>query len=345
MNSKFQMAKVAVVGFVLVCSLWFAGKPAAHGQAVKTLDPKAWGSNHVNGEIPEFVHGDECLFCHRNTIGARWQKNAHGVTLRQREDAVELQPLLKAQPALAKLGDEIEYFLGSRQHIRFLKKTGYGKFALLTTQADLPPGTDKQAARWRNASQPAWENEKFANRCAGCHTTAVNAQTRTFAAFGLDCYVCHGYVNLEHTNDTTRMLLAKANRTPKEVVTSICAQCHLRSDNGEAKAKSNGLPYPNTFIAGDNLFQDYQVDWRRADDPKLNPGDRHIWRNVRDVAINDQTTTCLSCHQIHAADPATRTQKHYGLPRAPICFECHSSTAGQFTQVRKYEVRSGLCEY
>src|SRR5258707_9988874 len=28
-------------------------------------DPAAWGSNHAGNPVPDFVHGDECLFCHR----------------------------------------------------------------------------------------------------------------------------------------------------------------------------------------------------------------------------------------------------------------------------------------
>ncbi|MBL8187601.1 MAG: hypothetical protein JNK38_06315, partial [Acidobacteria bacterium] len=30
----------------------------------KKLDPAAWGGNHIGKPIPEFAHGDECLFCH-----------------------------------------------------------------------------------------------------------------------------------------------------------------------------------------------------------------------------------------------------------------------------------------
>lgn len=314
-----------------------------NAQDKKPLDPAAWGKNHAGQQVPEFVHGDECLFCHRNTIGATWQKNAHGVTIRQREDAAELTPLIKTNPAIANLDGEIEYFLGSRRHVRLLKKDGYGKFALLTAKAVLGP--DKKLVEWRNAEKPVWQKEKFANSCTGCHATGIDAKTRAFAAFGLDCYVCHGNVSLEHTNDTSLILLSKKNRTGKEVVTSLCAQCHLRSEQGAAQSQSTGLPYPNTFIAGDNLFQDYLVDWKRADDPQLNPGDRHVWRNVRDVALHDESYTCLNCHQVHVADPASATQKHRRLPRSPICFDCHSQAEGQFKQVQKYVVKSALCEY
>ena len=27
-------------------------------------------------EVPEFIAGDQCLFCHRNDIGPAWGKNA-----------------------------------------------------------------------------------------------------------------------------------------------------------------------------------------------------------------------------------------------------------------------------
>ena len=64
----------------------------------KMVDPAAWGSNHVGKPVPEFIHGDECLFCHRNDIGPGWQKNSHGITLRQQEDAPDLAQVLK-EPA------------------------------------------------------------------------------------------------------------------------------------------------------------------------------------------------------------------------------------------------------
>src|ERR1041384_2673716 len=87
------------------------------GAPTKPLDPKAWGSNHAGRPVPEFVHGDECLFCHRNDIGPGWSKNTHGVTVRQREDAPELEEILK-QPALSAFASQVEYFMGSRHRVR-----------------------------------------------------------------------------------------------------------------------------------------------------------------------------------------------------------------------------------
>lgn len=310
---------------------------AAQGQA-KKLDPAAWGSNHAGKPIAEFPHGDECLFCHRNTIGSTWQNNAHGVAVRDREDAPELRELLKNNPKLNSMAEEIEYFLGSRHRVRFLKKEGYGKFAILNSQAIL--NSEKKVEKWEASESPVWDKDKFGNSCAGCHATAVDVKTKAFSAFGLDCYTCHGIVNGNHGNDTSLVLLSKKNKSDAKIITSLCAQCHLR----ESKSKSSGLPYANNFIAGDNLFQDLVVNWGRAEDPALNPGDRHIWRNVRDVAVNgDESITCINCHQVHAGGNANPTIRHRRILRAPICSECHA--ADSFKNPVQYTVRSSLCEY
>jgi hypothetical protein len=295
-------------------------------------DPASWGGNHIGKPIPEYVHGDECLFCHRNNIGITWQKNAHGTTVRQGEDAPALQAIAQKQPALSSLAAQFEYFLGGRHRVRFLKKEGYGKFSLLNTQAVLGP--EAGIERLVEAEKPSWDKERFANRCAGCHSTAVDASTRAFTAFGIDCYACHGDVTLEHTKDTSLMWLSQKRRDDARAITSICAQCHLRL----GKSRSTGLPYANNFIAGDNLFQDYEVDFAKADDETLNPGDRHILRNVREVVVRGQlSTTCLTCHQVHA----NSTAKHRAATFGNLCADCH----GPKLEVKKYEVHSALCEY
>lgn len=128
---------------------------------------------------------------------------------------------------------------------------------------------------------------------------------------GLDCYTCHGDVSLDHTKDTSQIWLSKKRRDDALAVTSICAQCHLRG----AVARSTGRAYPNNFIAGDNLFLDYSADFVKADDGSLNPGDRHVWRNVRDVTGNASGTTCLSCHSVHGNSSAKHRRNLLRLPQ------------------------------
>jgi hypothetical protein len=300
----------------------------------QTIDPAGWGSNHVGKPIPEYVRGDECLFCHRNDIGTTWQKNAHGTTLRQREDADSLSKLTQNEPKLAKFATEVRYFLGGRRHTRFLKKEGYGKLSLLTVKAILR--SDGQLESLTGVENATWDKDKFANQCAGCHATAVDPATRAFTVIGLDCSTCHGDVNLEHTNDTSLIWLSKKRRNDPKAITSICSSCHLRG----GKSKSTGLTYPNNFVAGDNLFQDFVVDFSNAEDESLNAGDRHIWRNAREVAVYGASSpTCLSCHDVHSGS----SFKHRRLPRTSMCNDCHAE--GSYKPAKQYTVRSPLCEY
>ncbi|HEY7545997.1 MAG TPA: multiheme c-type cytochrome [Blastocatellia bacterium] len=327
----FSLRKIKIL--LILAVIIFAVVSFASAGQEKQIDPAAWGSNHVGKPMPDYVKGDECLFCHRNDIGPTWQKNAHGITIRQREDAPELTSLLNSQAALKTLAAEVEYFMGSRHRVRFLKKAGYGRFAILSVQAALNEGKIEKLI---DADKPAWDKDKFAARCAGCHTTAVDAKTKEFSAFGLDCYTCHGNVDLEHTNDTSLILLSKKKKDDSRTITSICAQCHLRG----SASRTLGLPYPNSFVAGDNLFQDLQVDWSKADDENLNAGDRHIFRNVRDVVLYGKTTTCLNCHAVHA----NSSLKHRRLLRDASCVDCHQAE-GPLKNLKPYTVHSPLCEY
>ena len=302
------------------------------------LDPAAWGTSHAGTLPPDFVRGDECLFCHRSTVGVTWKDTSHGAAVRHREDAPALAATVRTEPALAPVAAEVEYFLGSRNRARPMKQTGVGRFALLDAQGELDGGG---VTRWI-ARSLSWDDERFANRCSGCHATGVDPATKTFSAFGLDCYTCHGDVSLEHTKDWSLVWwsAARRNETGFEAVqamTSICAQCHLRG----GRSASTGLPYPSTFIAGDNLFKDFRVDLARADDPALNPGDRHVLRNVRDVALfGARAPTCTTCHRVHAQTSA----RHRLVPRAPVCMDCHEFE-GTTVRTARYVVDSPLCEY
>jgi hypothetical protein len=243
--------------------------------------------------IPEFVAGDQCLFCHRNDIGPIWQKDAHNLTTRPKDGSEEL------------------YILGAGKTTRELKKTGYGRFAIHD------PGG-------------AWNADKFANRCAGCHTTAVDAETKAFAYYGIDCYACHGAVNLEHTNDTSLIILSKKRRRDPKMIASICGSCHLRG--GHSKAK--GFPYAYHFVPGDDLFTGYEVDLNN-----LNTSDRHIYRNIRDVLQHNSDVTCLSCHALHQ----NSTRKHRLVLTSPACLDCHNET-GPKKDVKPYVQSSETCE-
>jgi predicted CXXCH cytochrome family protein len=133
------------------------------------------------------------------------------------------------------------------------------------------------------------------------------------------------------------MLLSRASTASAAVEISICASCHVRT----GRSRSTGLPYPNHFVPGDNLFRDFAVDLSDEAVTVENPGERHVLENIREVILRGETdATCVSCHDVHQESSA----KHARAKRRELCFTCHNET-GDARVVKSYEPRSVLCRY
>lgn len=302
--------------------------PVAPGK----LDPAAWGGDHVGRRVPEYVTGDECLFCHRNDVGPSWASNRHATTVRTAGSEAPAVSGLTGSSGLKQAASDGELLLlGRGKRVRFLKPNGYGKLSLFK-ETSTPPVLASGSAR-----RGVWDEHEFEGSCAGCHCTGVDARTVRFSATSLDCYVCHGEAKLEHTVDTRNMILSKKRADPARVVISICAQCHVR--NG--KSRSTGLPYPNSFVAGDNLWRDFEVDFSDRSLAALSPADRHILENVRDVVLyGKEKISCLDCHDVHKGS----SEKHRRVRRQDYCWHCHENR--RVKQVREpLELHNETCEY
>ncbi len=308
---------------------------AAPPSIKKPLDPAAWGADHVGQPAPQFMESGECLFCHRIDVGITWAGNKHNRTVREPQADEPAMVALRADARTKPFADDVQLILGDTRAQRFLKRDkAYGKLDLLSTTAAMGRG---RRPRLESIERVHWDDQAFATACAGCHTTAVDPQTHAFAAVSLDCFACHGDGPAEHSNDPKLMPLAKARADSAAVVTSVCASCHVRF----GKSKTSGLPYPTNFVAGDNLFKDFQVDFGRADDEKMNPADRHVMANVRDVVVEGiETVTCLSCHDVHAGS----TKKHRALKTQQSCMMCHDAGA-PISGHKTYTVHSERCQY
>jgi hypothetical protein len=304
-------------------------------EAPKNLDPAAWGGDHVGKPVPEYMTGDECLFCHRDKVGAKWGANRHNLTLRPFEKGSPAHAALKASPA-KNVAEDIKFVLGNEQRQRFLKPAqAYGRLELLSVEWT-PPRQNKPH-KLMHAERPHWDAATFGNACAGCHTTAVEPKTKAFAALSLDCYVCHGNVPAGHTKKPELAHLSPRRKDHARVATSICAQCHVRT----GKAKSTGLPYPNNFVAGDNLFRDLQVDFSQEVLVTLSAADRHVLDNVRDVVVfGKESLTCLSCHDVHGRS----SKKHHQVPASDYCLICHQA-GGRKRDVKPFSSHSKTCGY
>lgn len=261
--------------------------------------PSGPRNDHVGKPLPDYMTGDQCLFCHRNVVGPTWEKEPHAWTIRP----------VGVEPAVAHIPKDATHVVGSPQHYRALKLMGYGKFAVLA------------------ADGKTWQPDVFATQCAGCHTTGVDPGTHAFSAYAFDCYACHGDLTTDHTTKPEQAWLGnKRQRQPREIV-AICGQCHLRG----GRSQSTGLPYPNNFIAGDDLFADFKVDLKREYDPSLNPADRHAYTYTRNVLERGSTQTCLECHRVHGRPDL----KH------EYCVDCDELPAAKSAG----KVRSETCQY
>lgn len=318
------------------------------------VDPAAWGDDHVGKPLQSYITGDECLFCHR-TIGPTWPDNPHQRTIR---------PATSEELAIARLrqiangntlADETRYLMGAQQITRYLRRSKeYGKLEMLLTsfvpnQVLHSDGKQKKEStnrgELRNGDNPMWDQKTFGDRCAGCHATAVNTEMRAFSALSIDCFACHGDVDLGHSTGASSVLLSSKskNNNPRMII-SVCGQCHLRG----GQSKSSGLPYPNSFVAGDNLFRDFQVDFSEAAIEALSAVDEHIFHVAREVAVFDSSDmTCLTCHNVHQADGA----KHQQLESSKICTVCHvpgtnnTRLRDEMLHENRHRSHSGVCDY
>ena len=330
---SFNLSRRASTVCVFVCIAVALTPSGAFAQARDSL----WGSDHVGKPLPEFTSGDECLFCHRD-VGPGWPTNRHGQTVRAADPEAESVAALGRLPEIKSLAGEVELLLGGPTRQRFLRRSmQHGKLDLLSVE--WKPAKSGPEGVLIQPQQAQWDAKTFGNRCAGCHTTnnldgMPLVGLRESPHFGLNIVV-------KRVMDVVLSLLALVFLSPHRkdsaaVVTSICASCHLRT----GKSLSSGLPYANNFVAGDNLFRDFRVDLSDAAIQSLNPGDRHVQQNVRDVVLRGrEDVTCLSCHDVHTQS----SRKHDVVADGEICLTCHGTRSKK--DRKPYEVHSTTCGY
>lgn len=323
----------ASVAFFILAAIFIASLfSSAENKNAPALDPAAWGENHAGQPLPQIEEGGSCLFCHRGTVGIDWDTNRHNKTVRLFQEAEGDRIKLQDAGLGAALLDEIAYVVGDTRLHAYLKPSeGYGAADLLNVQYDL------QAGNVRKVKEMAWRKEAFNESCAGCHATGFDTTTKTYQALTLDCYTCHGQPEISHTANPEQALFNDIALPPPRVEMSICGSCHIRS----GKSKSTGQPHANNYMPGDNLFQDLEVDWSDEAMAQLNPSDRHIMLNIREVVLyGNEAMACTTCHGIHKQT----SLRHRKLQDERYCFICHTGSDSK-SGIRSYEVHSEVCGY
>ncbi len=310
---------------------------AAPPQPQGKLDPAAWGSDHVGQPLPPYTESGECLFCHRDQVGGTWARTstiARSAT--PRPASRRLRPCEPIRPPRT-WPTRCKLILGDTARQRFLKRAEeYGKVDMLSVRAALGRGG---RARLEHAENPHWDAQDVRPVVRRLpHDGRRPQDARLRGALARLLLVPRRRAGRAHANDPKLMPLAKAR---KDLARRRDFDLRLVPRAVRQESKSSGLPYPNNFVAGDNLFKDFQVDWALADDAKLNPADRHVLDNVRDVVVYGQENmTCLSCHDVHSGS----SRKHRDLPDQKYCLQCHVEGKDK-KQLLRYEVHSDRCRY
>lgn len=213
--------------------------------------------------------------------------------------------------------EEIDILLGDGPNVRFLKRLSeYGKASVFSVSYSADPEAKRPRDCFSNLENPHWDDRLFADRCAGCHATGIDTQTASMSTPSLECYVCHGLTEIEHTTPEETALLSGKQPTDPRIELSICGQCHLRG----GRSNATGRPYPTNFVPGDNLLRDFKVDFDEASLSAMDPIDRHVFVNARNVLhLGEAGLTCTTCHTIHA----NSTDKHADLDEVAYCAICH----------------------
>ena len=296
------------LGIVLVCA-------AARGDAAATR-PGGWGGDHVGKPVPEFTSGRRVPVLppdgRRADVGReppRRRRSARPI----REPA---GPGGAAQVAGAKDAGRRGRAAAGRPATACGSSSGGGARQAGSAVRRVDSAACRRRGKLTPPNAALGQPERSATRCAGCHATGVDSQQADVLRLSLDCFVCHGDVPEKHTNERRPgSSCRRSARDRPRVVTSICAQCHVRT----GKSQSTGLPYPNNFVAGDNLFRDFQVD---LSDAALQKAESRptgtCWRT--------SATWCCSARRTSPACRATtftssRAKKHHRVADGDICLQ------------------------
>jgi hypothetical protein len=197
--------------------------------AQATLDPAAWGGDHVGQPVTQFTSGDECLFCHRD-VGTTWSANRHGQTVRLAEPQSPTLAALTRQPALQGLAAEVELLLGAEPRSLSQGSLDHGQLDLLTVEWVRTTASGKPPSRTAGLGQPQipiparYSHGRFGNsrsfgRLVGMFRVPAKCQNMTSG-------------RLVH-------LSPKRHDGPQSLLQS--AANVIPHGNGQ----STGLPYPN----------------------------------------------------------------------------------------------------
>lgn len=284
-----------------------------------------------NSGLPGYEGSDGCRECH-SIEHEQWRGSTHARTVHEPSES-EKQLLRRSLLC----GDEdAAFILGERHARRFMIASPGepGKHVMLPCRYDVGP------AEWVGLHESDWKTLTWEKECGACHTAGFSSDDYSFRELGVGCEACHG-PGSRHGEHATSGKMISFGALPAKGEVTICASCHLQG----GKSRATGLNYARNYVAGDDLFDDYQFDWGKLNSTPENadnPIDIHQKLLIRDATRASADTgnqlRCTSCHEFHRMGH----DKHEKLARQEFCYLCHARAD---FKVKEYNQSCNVCEF
>ena len=287
-----------------------------------------------------YVGSDKCEYCHLEHYNS-WKNTLHSQTLQdvtQNQDALaaEIDPVIirrdlqAAADLLAVAVDDV--YIPKTEEIKYTIGRQWEQGYLISKHDTLyvaPIQYSAREERWVSHNEADWDKRPWLTKCAGCHATGVDIETRSFAEPRVGCEACHGpashHVALpEAAVFQKHRTIVNPSHLPTGFRNQICGACHSR---GKA-TKVAGVDWPVGYRPGRALGIYYQATSFAAGD------DRFVYPNEfakgRYMQYNDwkksvharEGVACTTCHYMHPLGVAPNQFQTKGAG-SQQCLQCH----------------------
>jgi len=293
----------------------------------------------------KFVGSATCKKCHERTY-LNWRTSLHSRMMRDiKQDPLSIIGDFESPSDVRKFGEEeVAYTLGSQWKQMYLKRTG-DDIEVLPAEYTIASG------RWKPYYPDDPAKRDWWTECAGCHTTGVDPEKKTFVEMGIGCEACHGpgSNHVEAVPGFEMTTIIQAGRLTPAQAAQICGSCHTRG-----RDKSGKYAYPVAYQThkGEANMQRYFT----AVAPTKGDESKYFWPSGESRYSNQQYldwkqsehakvgVTCVTCHSVHKSktplsatmDPSdllTSIRSKTRLFEDRLCKSCH--TAPQYRSVHR----------
>ena len=298
----------------------------------------AYGSNKANGSgkvqtsLPTidphaYAGSKKCESCHKSYYQT-WHDSGHNQMIRpaipRGPNRTILADFSKPDPNRPINLKDVKWVIGHRWKQRFIGVVD-GQEVVFPGQWSIKdqkwqPYTAK--SDWWYPQHQNWKTRSNFELCAGCHSTGVDIQSKTWTEQNITCESCHG-PGKAHVEKPTVENIVNPSRLSTQRSMEVCLSCHQAG-------KTNGEQYawPVGYQPGKVLG-----DYWHGFEPMPGKQSAEFWANgtahknrvqgntfLRSV-MHANGLQCSSCHDAHGSRNVSMTIK--SASTNALCMTCH----------------------